>query len=339
MNGRERLLAQGRGRLTDCLACMPITMIFASDLAGARYIDYATDHRVQSGAQLQLAEQFDLDHVSVIGDPCIEAADCGAEIAFFEDSPAAFREEVSLLRDKAVLGSLGLPEPRRGPRMHNAVLAVQDLADAVAGERLVEGWVEGPCAQAADLRGINRLMLDFYDDPEFVRELVEFVVELEISFGLAQIEAGADVIGIGDAAASLIGPRLYKEYIWPGEERMVTAFHAAGALCRLHICGNNLPLLAKATELSCEIIDIDGPTVSLADARGATGSTQVLCGNLDPVRSVRDGTPEQIHSQLAGCHAAAGSNYIVAAGCEIPRGTPTQNFAELVAFARATGNS
>ena len=336
MNGRERLLNQAQGRPTDCLACMPITMMFASDLAGVRYLDYAMDHSVQSRAQLQLAEQFDLDHVSVIGDPCIEAADCGAEIAYLDDGPAAFREENALLRDKAVLASLIVPDPLRGPRMHNAVLAVQDLSDAVAGERLVEGWVEGPCAQAADLRGINRLMLDFYDDPDFVRALVDFVVELEISFGLAQIEAGAEVIGIGDAAASLIGPNLYTQYIWPGEQRIVTAFHAAGALCRLHICGNNLPLLPKAAELGCEIIDIDGPTVSLADARGATGPGQVLCGNLDPVRAVHDGTPEQIRRELAGCHAAAGSNYIVAAGCEIPRGTPAENFAELVAFARST---
>lgn len=63
---------------------MPITMMFASDFEGAPHLEYATDHRVQSAAQLKLAERFDLDDVSAISDSCIEAAGCGADIAFVE---------------------------------------------------------------------------------------------------------------------------------------------------------------------------------------------------------------------------------------------------------------
>ena len=95
MNGRDRILELVHGRPTDCLPCMPITMMFASDFAGARYLDYATDHRVQAAAQLKLAEHFSLDHVSVISDPCCEAADCGAEVAWFDDAPPALIEERS----------------------------------------------------------------------------------------------------------------------------------------------------------------------------------------------------------------------------------------------------
>ncbi len=336
MNGRERILNLIKGQPADCLACMPITMMFASDLYGAHYVEYATDHRVQSAAQVKIAERFDLDHVSVISDPAIEASDCGAEVVFFEDAPAAFKEDASLLRDKSVLSGLSVPDPRRGPRMSNHVLAVRDLAQAVGHERLVEGWIEGPCAQAADLRGINRLMLDFFDDPTFVRELVNFVVELEISFGLAQVAAGAELVGIGDAASSLIGPGLYEAFIRAGQQRIVAALHAAGAICRLHICGNNLPLLPSAAELGCEIIDVDGPTVPMSEARRATGEEQVLCGNLDPVRSVRDGTPESIRGELVECHVAAGPRYIVAAGCEIPRGTALENLEAMVSFAHET---
>jgi hypothetical protein len=61
---------------------MPITMMLASDFQGAPYLEYATDHRVQSAAQMKLAEHFDLDHVSVISDSAIEAADCGAEMTY-----------------------------------------------------------------------------------------------------------------------------------------------------------------------------------------------------------------------------------------------------------------
>ena len=335
MNGRERILNLVKGNSTDCLPCMPITMMFASEFAGARYIEYATDHRVQATAQLKLAEHFGLDHVSVISDPCCEAADCGADVTFFDNAPPAFKEERSLLRDKASLASLRAPQPHEGARMSNRIRAVHELAGAVGHDRLVEGWIEGPCGEAAGLRGINRLMIDFYDDPDFVHELVDFVVELEVSFGRAQVAAGAELIGIGDPTASLIGPALYDEFIRSAQQRMVSAMHDAGAMCRLHICGDNRRILPAMAQLGCDIIDVDAK-VPMAQARRAAGAEQVLVGNLDPVRGIYEGTAETIWADLVACHDEAGPLHIVGGGCEIPRGTPLGNFQALVNFARAT---
>jgi hypothetical protein len=45
MNSRERVIAQLRGEPVDRLPVMPITMMFAGDLAGIRYGDYCRDHR------------------------------------------------------------------------------------------------------------------------------------------------------------------------------------------------------------------------------------------------------------------------------------------------------
>ena len=335
MTGRQRILDRVRGRATDCLPCMPITMMFASDLFGSRYLDYATDYRVQSAAQLKIAEEFELDHVSVISDPCCEASDCGGEIVYYENEPPAPEGENALLRDKETLGSLHAPDPGSGPRMSNRLRALRELAGAVGDCLLVEGWVEGPCAEAADLRGISRLMIDFYDDPDFVRELVEFVVEMGIAFARAQVDAGATVIGVGDAASSLIGPTFYDEFIAPAEQRLVDAVHQAGAICRLHICGNTRAILPSLAKLGCEIVDVDG-MVAMEVARQTVGSEQVLLGNLDPVRAILNGTPETIRAGFAQCYQEAGSHYIVGAGCEIPRGTPLENFRAIVDYAHTT---
>ena len=48
-------------------------------------------------------------------------------------------------------------------------------------------------------------MVDFIDDPAFIAELFDFTVTLGLRFAKLQIEAGADIIGVGDAAASLAG--------------------------------------------------------------------------------------------------------------------------------------
>jgi uroporphyrinogen-III decarboxylase len=93
---------------------------------------------------------------------------------------------------------------------------------------------------------------------------------------------------------------------------------------RLHICGNTGRSLESIGRLGCDIVDIDA-AVPIADARKKMGPDQVLLGNLDPVRVLRDRTPEEVAAAVAQCIAEAGPNYIVGAGCEVVRDTSEQN--------------
>lgn len=336
MTRRERVLRFLAGAPVDRLPVMPVTMMLAADQIGRPYGEYARDHRIMGEAQLRTAEAFGFDHVSVISDPAREAADCGARICYFPDQPPAVDEEHALLADKTALVRLRPPDPRGGGRMHDRVQGVGWLRARGGDEFLVEGWIEGPCAEGADLRGINTLMVDFFDDPGFVRDLFAFVVDLELAFARAQLDAGADLIGLGDAAASLVGPRLYEEFVWPYEKQLIDGIHALGGRVRLHICGNTTDLLGAMGRLGCAIVDLDS-LAPLADARRAMGPGQALLGNIDPVRVLKNGTPAGVEAALAACHRAAAPRYIVGAGCEIPRGTPRENVLALARFAAARG--
>jgi MtaA/CmuA family methyltransferase len=213
------------------------------------------------------------------------------------------------------------------------VQAAALFRERVGTEKLIEGWIEGPCAEAADLRGINRLMTDFFDDPPFVRDLFEFCIEMGLQFARAQFDAGTELIGVGDAAASLVGPQIYHEFVLPYERRLIDGLHAMGARVRLHICGNIGRIVEDIGTLGCELVDVDS-MVPLARCREAMGPDQVLTGNLDPVKILRNGTPESITEALRECHRQAGDRYIVAAGCEVPRDTPEANLRAMCEFAR-----
>lgn len=332
MTGRERILCLLSGGTPDHLGLMPITMMFAAGRIGVEYGRYALDHEVLVEAQLRTAEEYGLDHVSAITETR-EAPDCGAPLCFFDDQPYALREEQSLLADKTIFARLAMPDPRSATYMRDRLLGIEQLKLRAGAERIIEGWVEGPCGAAADLRGINRLMLDFHDDPAFVRDLFEYVLQLASAFGRAQVEAGADVIGIGDPAASLVGPRIYDELVWPFQKRLVDSLHADGAFVRLHICGNTRRSLAQMGRLGCDIVDIDS-MVSLADARAAMGPHQILLGGIDPVRILQNGSPQDVTQAVAACHRQAGSRYIVGGGCEIPSLTPDANMRAMAACAR-----
>jgi MtaA/CmuA family methyltransferase len=332
MTSRERVLAHLAGRPVDRLPLMPITMMFACDRIGARYRDYCTDYRVLVEGQVRTAEEFGFDYVNTMSDPAREAADCGATVKYFNDQPVALVEDQALLADKAKLVSLKVPDPLGGGRMHNGLKAIGLFKERVGREKLIEGWIEGPIAEAADLRGINTLMTDFFDDPAFVRDLFAFVIDMELRFAAEQLKAGADVIGVGDAAASLTGPQIYHEFVLPFEKKFVDGIHALGGKVRLHICGNTRRILQDMGTLGCDIIDLDS-LASLTEARQKMGPAQVLLGNLNPVAVLRNGAAAGVSAAVAECHRQAGPRFIVGAGCEVPRDTPLENLRALCDYA------
>ncbi len=87
-------------------------------------------------------------------------------------------------------------------------------------------------------------------------------------------------------------------------------------------------------QTGADVIDLDFLT-PLSHARRAMRETQVLLGNLDPVRTLRDGTPSSIEAALTECYEQAGPAYICGAGCEVPRGTPLANLEAMTRFARS----
>jgi MtaA/CmuA family methyltransferase len=333
MTSRERVFAHLEGRPVDQLPLLPITMMFACRRIGARYRDYCTDYKVLVEGQTRVAEDFRFDYVNTMSDPAREAADCGATVEYFDDQPVALVEGQALLAEKRKLASLAIPDPLGGGRMHNGINAVALLKQGVGREKVVEGWIEGPVAEAADLRGINTIMTDFFDDPGFVRDLFEFVVTMELRFAREQIKAGADVIGIGDAAASLVGPPLYKDFVWPYEKKLIDGVHELGAKVRLHICGNTRRILEGMGKLGCEIVDLDYLS-PMSEGRAKMGPDQVLLGNVNPVQVLRNGDPSRVTAAVAECHRQAGPRFIVGPGCEVPRDTPPENLQAMCDYAR-----
>jgi MtaA/CmuA family methyltransferase len=333
MNGKERILRSLAGEPTDSLPLIPISMMAAADAVGEKYGAYIKDASVHAKGQIAFAERWDVDHVSAISCPTTEAADLGATVIYYDNQPPAIDEENALLANKSKLGGLRVIQP--GTRMTKRLETLRLLKKGVAGERLVEGWVEGPVAEASDLRGINRFMVDFYDDPEFVRDLFAFVFENAMAFARLQKEAGAEIMGVGDAASSLTGPDIYGDFIWEWQKRYASALHEMGLKVRLHICGNITFMLPMLKDVDFDILDLDS-MVSMEAARRVLGPGRLLSGNIDPVRMLRNGSPEDVARGFAECLAAAGGGmYAVNAGCEVPRDTPIGNLEAMRRFARS----
>lgn len=321
MNGYDRTMAAVRGEPMDFVPRVPILMQFAAEYIGSNYGAFASDYRVLVEANLRCAEDFGFDQVSAISDPYRETAGFGAEMEFVRDGVPRCRK--APLEDARDLSLLARPSPYDSPRMRDRVRAVESFSSNVGREYSILGWVEGPAAEAADLRGVTWFLMDLLDDPSFAEELMDLCVDVGIEFATAQIRAGADTIGVGDAICSQLSPDVYAQMVLPHQQRLVNAIHAAGGLVRLHICGNITHLLPSIADLGVDVCDCDWQ-VDMAAARQALGPGMVLTGNLDPVSGVKDTTPAAIREAVATAYGQAGNPYMAGAGCEIPPGTPNE---------------
>ena len=319
MNARERLFAVMAGKTPDRLPNLNILMTFAAREIGVCYADYCTDYRNLVAGNLACAEKYGIDILTVMSDAFTEGSDLGMEIVYPKDEvpyPAAplIKEPGDLLALKPVLGR----------RAENRLNAIRSYKQKAGTEYPVCGWVEGCFAQSADLRGVNEFLMYVFDREAFLFDLLDFCFEQEMLLARAQIEAGADIIGVGDAICSVAGPTAYSEIAADYERRLLGAIQEMGAKTKLHICGNTQPLLPYIPFEHCDIVDIDWMVDLQASAAAAEGRS-VLTGNYDPVAVVMDGSPEEIRRAVRDCAKTVGAKYATAAGCEIPRDTNPEN--------------
>ena len=322
MNSYQRFQSRLKGERVDRPPNFNIMMTFAAHFINQPLSKYYLDHNILCEANLAVQEAFDLDIVQAISDPYREAYDFGLQVEFPEDGLPL--SKIPLIQEPGDLNHLIPPDPATGKRMSDRLEAIRKFREQVGGEIPIMGWVEGGMAEAADLRGDTNILMDMYDRPEWMCELLEIIVEVEIAFALAQIEAGADIIGLGDAIASQVSPRMYEEFALPYEQRIFEAVHQAGGIARLHICGdtsNIVPLMVKS---GADIIDLDW-MVDIKSAADIYGEYPLICGNFDPVQVMLQGSPEDVYQAAQFCLQNGGARMISGAGCEIPARTPHEN--------------
>ena len=322
MTSKERVYARINNQPVDRIPNLNILMFFAAKEIGVPYSEYCQDYRKLVHGNIVCMKKYGIDAVSVISDPVRESADMGLEVVFPTDDVP--HEKEFLIKEKSDLLKIRPVAPADGRRMTDRLLAVDLFKKEVGNEFPIIGWVEGSFAMAADLRGVNNFLVDLYEDPDFVVDLLEICLEQAILFAKAQIEAGADIIGVGDAIASVAGPQAYNELALKYEIRLLEAIREAGGMTKLHICGNTTPFLESLPAKLCDIIDLDW-MVPIEKAAALYGDITCINGNYDPVTILLQGNVQDVVDAVRSCVEKGGVKHTSSAGCEVPKHTPPAN--------------
>ena len=322
MTSKERIYATVKGQACDRVAVTPIFMAWAAHFIGRSYRDYYLDGDVLVEAQLAVVREFNIDQISAISDPWREASAYGMEFDYPEQGVG--KPKGLLITTPEDIKKISSLDVQASERMRQRVESVAAMSAQVGQTHSVLGWVEGPLAEYADLRGLENTMLDLMDKPWMYQEAAEVITQNAIDFAVAQIGAGADMIGIGDAASSLVGGELYESYVQPFEKQLIDAIHAEGALAKLHICGGINSIISAMAKTGADIIDVDW-MVPLEEAREKVGDEITLCGNFDPAGVLLQGTPRNVADAARECIDKGGKRFILMPGCEVPQNTAEEN--------------
>ncbi len=331
---RQRTLDFIAGKEVDRLPFHPIIMRWAAEYGGVKYRDFCLRPECKCAAAIKCAEDFDMDWVTVMSDPFTEAEAFGLKIEYPEDS---LPEDCGGHPESAAAAAELKPyKTADSRRTMGRVQEIEEFKRLTGDQYFIVGWVEGPMAEYADLRGAGNASLDLFDDPESVHKAMDVIVEAALGFMTCQIEAGADCIGVGDAFASQIGRDLYMEFVFEREKVMIEHIQSKGALAKLHICGNTSAILPDMIKTGADIIDVDHLVPSMTEFAGLLGPKQVFCGKADPVSVIKDGDAQRIAAAVAQDVSDSNGRCIVSAGCEIPPGTSPEN---MRAFQRTSVNT
>lgn len=317
------MIRAGNHKMPDRVPVVPFVMQYAAKVAGINYKDYCTDAEAMSESQLQCAKEYGYDAVNVSSDAHRLADALGGNLKFPKNGVPTVK--VPPIQKPNDLKKAKVPDPTQALRCRQRIKAIQ-IIHRRDPETPIIGWVEGAVSDASSVYGVKNTLKAFHTEKEFLKDLFSFATQFNLEFAEAQIEAGADIIGVGDSLASQISPNHF------GESMKYTRqiFEKLNVLTLYHVCGDTTHQLENLKKSGADIVDLDWQ-VDLKQAREMFKSEMCIRGNVNPTLFAT-GTCSQVEQLSLKCIEDAGENgnFILSGGCEIPPNAKKKNLLAMI---------
>ena len=313
---------QKNGLSSEKVLFRPILMYFAANFIGKTYGEFASDYKVLAEANLRCMDEFGLDMLGLISDPYRETAAFGAKIEYIPNGVPRCLNYV--VQNEEDVKSLKTPDIYKEERTLDRIKGGELLSKKTQGNVPIIGWIEGPLAEACDLAGVENMMMQLMIDPDFCNRLMDKCMITAKNFAKAQIEAGCEIIGMGDAVCSQIDADTYNLFVKDRHKELISYIHELGGKIKLHICGDTNHLLSAYNDLNLDILDLDWQ-VDVDHARNILGDDVILAGNINPVLVQNKSRDEVFQMSKKLVDKYKNERFILSAGCEITVLTPPES--------------
>ncbi len=340
MTPYERCMAAFTWKTPDRAPVIPQNSDHAISLAGYDMLEGSKDARKLAYALLEAREKFGYDGIMLGPDAAIlaEALGCPTEYRV-EDPPAITGHIIERYDD---VSGLKVPDMHKDGRMKVWLEATEILLDKCQDTFIICRADQVAFSLAALLRGMENLSIDLTsgEHVEGIQKLLAFCNQCHIEFARAIKTVGAHMTTCGDAygGPELIGPKRYKEYVFPYEKEAATIIQQEiGLPYSIHICGNTDTIHDIWPETGAVAFEVDHKT-DIASLRKASLGKNAIIGNLNTTMLCTD-SPETVSESCRELFDVMmpGSGFILSSGCSMSANTKVENVEAMVAAAQEFG--
>lgn len=331
----EDFRACSQGRAPSRMPVFALGLEFDYWEAGLNYREMRWDAPGMVRSQVAAVARYDYDWAGIFPDDYIEFEHLGLKMR--DDPGHPTMPETYLPMTRETLRTFHVPDLKSVMRCPVHLEMLRGTREALGDTVLVMGRIAAPFSALGLIYGIDTLMVTMLDDPDLVRDNMAFFVDHQIAFGRAQLEAGADLLWVGDccAASNFIRAEHFQAFAFDPAARVAGALRELGGLLIYHSAETSLPHIRAQLELPVHAVNL-GEGVRIAEVKKAVGSGPALMGNFDCIL-LRDGTPEQIARETEKMirENQPGGGYMFNTGEGVMAGTPSENVAAMMATAKA----
>lgn len=273
------------------------------------------------------AYDFGYDCIIIDFDTCALAEAMGSKLVFPEDEPARVDQYGLATLDAG--RELRIPDPHADARLPLWLETTRELRRLVGDDKAILARADqGPFGLLFQLRDGQELMMDLIDaDEELLFDCLRTCCDAGVLFAKAQLEAGADIVSIGDGASgeSLISPEMYARFSQPFERRYKELL--GDGLLSLHICGKTNNIIEGMVQTGSDILELDHLN-DLSRSLPIIGDRSCVFGNIDPSSVLTFGTRQTV---LDACRDVLETakrltqRFVLCPGCLANSTTPGEN--------------
>jgi len=323
---RDRVVAAYKRSFADRVPVYPIVASFAGTLDGLSIEEYCTNPTRAIAAMMNYYERYTPDVMLAYNDLAKEAEAFGCRVKYSDYVVPSIDAHV-LNDDKAALARLPMPDPYKTARLPGFLEQCEALVKAKP-PTAIGAVAVGPWTIAMLLRNPETMLLDTFEDPQFIHDVMRVCTDFCKLWGDAIVKTG---IGLSfsepTASISLISPDNYRDFIAPYHKEIVEHFKAKKVGVTTHICGTTYPIYGDLLDVGFSTISFDLDQQSdpklyvdqLARFMEVAKGRAVAIGNVDATKFEKT-SKEAMYADVKRCidTAARDSAFILSTSCEIP---------------------
>ncbi len=187
--------------------------------------------------------------------------------------------------------------------------------------------------RASFMRGVEPVLMDMIEHPQFVHDLLDGYLELRLK-AIDLIIDRLPVEGIFDGGddcdqrGPMMGLERWREFIGCRLARSIEHVHARGLPVVAHMCGNVRPLMDDLLEMGLDALESLQPeAMDVYELKRKTAGRMALIGGLGTQSVLPQGTPEEVRAETERLlrEMGRGGGYVIGPAKPLMEDVPTEN--------------